>query len=197
MSACERLEPGRGFFSRRSRIATSSWQSMPSILKTDSAWISQTWQRGHLAPRSSQTCRRPCWKRSSDVLVVERVVDAPSLAAPADDPHAAHQAELVRDRGLADPDALGDLVDAELPRRQGVDDADARRIAEDAGRVSARAWTMASSRSERGELMSAYMSNSSYMHAAASSADPCTVVMHRGRRNVISSGFSAHYGDLS
>src|SRR5688500_4738741 len=33
--------PGRGF-SRRSRMATSSRQSMPSILKTDSAWISQT-----------------------------------------------------------------------------------------------------------------------------------------------------------
>src|SRR4051812_45826909 len=35
--------------SRRSRIATSSRQSMPSILKTDSAWISQTvhcWTRG-------------------------------------------------------------------------------------------------------------------------------------------------------
>src|SRR5687767_4511376 len=33
--------PGSGF-SRRSRMATSSRQSMPSILKTDSAWISQT-----------------------------------------------------------------------------------------------------------------------------------------------------------
>src|SRR5215213_6255561 len=33
--------PGRGF-SRRSRMATSSRQSIPSILKTDSAWISQT-----------------------------------------------------------------------------------------------------------------------------------------------------------
>src|SRR3954470_3416794 len=40
--------PGR-LVSRRSRIATSSRQSMPSILKTDSAWISQTvhcWTRG-------------------------------------------------------------------------------------------------------------------------------------------------------
>jgi hypothetical protein len=32
------------FFSLRSRSATSSWQSIPSTLKTDSAWISQTWQ---------------------------------------------------------------------------------------------------------------------------------------------------------
>ena len=36
------------------------------------------------------------------------------------------------------PIALGDLVDAELPRRQGIDDADARRIAEDAEHVGER-----------------------------------------------------------
>ncbi len=32
--------------SRRSRMATSSWQSMPSTRKTDSAWTSQTGQAG-------------------------------------------------------------------------------------------------------------------------------------------------------
>ena len=41
------------FFSRFSRIATSSWQSIPSILKIDSAWTSQTWQVAatRVAPR--------------------------------------------------------------------------------------------------------------------------------------------------
>src|SRR5262249_4297417 len=38
------------FFSRFSRMATSSWQSMPSILKIDSAWISQTVQVAFAIP---------------------------------------------------------------------------------------------------------------------------------------------------
>src|SRR5262245_10603528 len=72
------------------------------------------------------------------VLVVERVVDAAAFAAPLDDAHRAHQAQLMRDGGFAEPDVFGDFVDAELPARQGVDDADAGGIAEDTERFRER-----------------------------------------------------------
>ena len=134
---------------------------MPSILKTDSAWTSQTWQVGHYAALLGHV-PEPLLEEVEDVLVVERVVDAPSLAAPADDAHAAHQAELVRDRGLADPDALGDLVDAELPGRQGVDDPDARRIAEDPEGIGEGLDQGVVADGARGPT-SAHMSNSSYV----------------------------------
>jgi hypothetical protein len=70
-----------------------------------------------------------------NVLIVERVVDAPAFAARTDDAHTAHQPKLMRNRRLANPDVVGNLVDAELPGRQGVDDADPRGIAEDAERI--------------------------------------------------------------
>ena len=75
----ERLEAGQGF-SRCSRIATSSWQSMPSILKTDSAWTSHTVAGGsHQRALLGHVRARPCWSRLEDVLIVERVVDAAAL----------------------------------------------------------------------------------------------------------------------
>ena len=104
----------------------------------------------------------PLLEEVEDVLVVERVVDAPPLAAPADDAHAAHQPELVRDGGLADPDPLGDLVDAELPLGQGVDNADAGRIAEDPEGVGEGLDQGGVADGARGPT-SAYMSNSSYI----------------------------------
>ena len=52
--------------------------------------------------------------------------------------HAAQQAQLVRDGGLADADEGGDVAHAQLAARQRVEDPDARRVAEDAERVSQR-----------------------------------------------------------
>jgi hypothetical protein len=73
----------------------------------------------------------PLLEKVEDVLVIEGVIHAPPLTPAADDPHGAHQPELVRNRGLADPDTLGNLVDAELPLSQGIDNADTRRVPED------------------------------------------------------------------
>ena len=69
---------------------------------------------GQLPPRLRDVAE-PLLEEIEHVLIVERVIDAAPLAAAADDPHAAHQAQLVRDRGFADPDALRDLVHAQLP----------------------------------------------------------------------------------
>ena len=110
----ERLEAGSGF-SRRSRIATSSWQSIPSILKTDSACSSQTVHvvrharllHVSCSRLSSASSSRMCWSSSG-------VVDVPAGAARADEPHAAQQPQLVRDGGLADADERGDVADAQL-----------------------------------------------------------------------------------
>src|SRR5205085_6768856 len=93
-----------------------------------------TWPSAALLGHVTQ----PLLKEVDHVLVVERVVDAPSLAAPPDDAHAAHQAELVRDGGLAEADPFGDLVHAELPLCEGVDDPHAGRITKDPERVGER-----------------------------------------------------------
>jgi len=85
---------------------------------------------GHL-PALFRHVPEPLLEEIEDVLVVERVVDAAPFTARADDAHAAHQAKLMRHRGFANPNVLGNLVDAELTRRQGVDDADAGGIAKD------------------------------------------------------------------
>ena len=57
-----------------------------------------------------------------DVLVVERVVDQPAGTARPDQAHAAKQAQLMGDGGLADADERGDVADAELAAGQHVED---------------------------------------------------------------------------
>src|SRR5688500_11160675 len=85
-SATMSSSPGRGF-SRRSRIATSSRQSIPSILKTDSAWISQTAHAAGLVAKFSESLAQlrvvglvPC--------VLEHLA-VPDDAALVDDEHGA------------------------------------------------------------------------------------------------------------
>ncbi len=111
---------------RRSISATSSRQSIPSTLKVDSAWSSQTAQTGTSALLAVPTIerrlrvrvRRPRGRRGEcggallhvlealreqpdDVVVVEGVEDhLPGPARP-DQPHPAKKPELVRDGRLA------------------------------------------------------------------------------------------------
>jgi hypothetical protein len=73
-----------------------------------------------------------------NVLIVDGVVDQAARAARAHETHAPQQPQLVRRSGLADADERGDVADAELARRQRVEDPHACRIAEDAERVSKR-----------------------------------------------------------
>ena len=65
-----------------------------------------------------------------DVLIVERVEHDAAVAARADQPHAAQQAQLVRHRRLAQPQHRGQIADAELAVRQRIEDPHAGRIAE-------------------------------------------------------------------
>ena len=113
------------FLNRRSSIATSSRQSMPSILKVDSACSSQTVQvvvdRASAAPllasRLDCSGRRPSsgeagslllhvleplLEQADDVLVVEGVVDMAAVAARTHQAHAAQQPELVGHRRLGE-----------------------------------------------------------------------------------------------
>jgi hypothetical protein len=75
-SAENASRPGR-FLKRRSISATSSRQSMPSILKVDSACSSQTVQV--LISPSFDTRSSPC-EEADDVLIVEGVVDVAASA---------------------------------------------------------------------------------------------------------------------
>ncbi len=70
-----------------------------------------------------------------DVVIVDGVVHEAPGAPRADQSHAAKQPQLMRDRGLADPDERGDVADAELAGRERVENSHARGIAERAERV--------------------------------------------------------------
>ena len=105
---------------------------MPSILKTDSACSSQTVHCGHRRASHSSTCVQRLPQQLDDVLIVERVEDLPAGAARADQAHAAQQAQLVRDRRLADAHERRDVADAELAACQRVENPHPRRVAEDA-----------------------------------------------------------------
>src|SRR5687768_16483972 len=98
--------PARGL-SRRSRMTTSSWQSMPSTRKTASACSSQTahvtldWVAipGGLAAGLLHVPQSLTEQRQH-VFVVEGVENHPALAARPDNPGVAQKAELVRDGRL-------------------------------------------------------------------------------------------------
>lgn len=66
------------------------------------------------------------------MTVVEGVENHPAIAARADDAGAAEQPQLVRDGRAAHAQPFGDVADAELALSEGVEDADAGGIAEDA-----------------------------------------------------------------
>ena len=67
-----------------------------------------------------------------NVLIVDGVVDQTAGAARAHETHAPQQSQLVRRGGLADADERGDVADAELARRQRVENPHSCRITEDA-----------------------------------------------------------------
>ena len=76
--------------------------------------------------------RQRLFEQLENVLIVDRVVDQTARAARAHQTHAPQQTQLVRRRGLADADERGDVADAELPRRQRVENPHPCRITEDA-----------------------------------------------------------------
>ena len=71
-------------------------------------------------------------KQGEHVLVVEGVENHPAVAAGADDPRVAQQAELVRHRRFGDAELGGEVADAQLRARQRVEDPDAGGVAEHA-----------------------------------------------------------------
>src|SRR5688572_6887729 len=130
--------PARGL-SRRSRMTTSSWQSMPSTRKTASACSS------HVAHATLDSGAIPgglaagllhmpqsLAEQRQHVLVVERVENHPALAPRPDDAGVAQQAELMRHGRLGDAELTGEIADAELRPRQRIENPHARRIAEHA-----------------------------------------------------------------
>ena len=74
---------------------------------------------------------QPLPEEGEDVLVVECVEDHAPLAAAPDHPRTAEQAQLMRDRRFAQPDAAGDVADTALRLGQRIEDPDARRVAKD------------------------------------------------------------------
>lgn len=66
----------------------------------------------------------------ADVGIVEPVVDGLAVLAAPDQPQLAERAKRMGDRRLADPDRGGDIADAELLERQGVDDPEPAGIAQ-------------------------------------------------------------------
>ncbi len=81
---------------------------------------------------------QPLLEQADDVLVVERVKHPAAGAAPAHEPHAAQQPELMRHGRVAQADDLRDLADAPLGPRDRVEDAHARGVAEDLERLGQR-----------------------------------------------------------
>src|SRR5687767_436555 len=101
-SAAMASSPASGF-SLRSRMTTSSLQSIPSTRNTASPWTSQVAQATGTEGRVSAPgiASRPAAallyvaqalpEQREHVLVVERVVDLPAVAARADDAGVAEQ----------------------------------------------------------------------------------------------------------
>jgi hypothetical protein len=67
-----------------------------------------------------------------DVLVVKGVEDHSAFAPGPDDPGIAEKAKLVGNGRFGDPELTGEIADTQLGSGQRVEDADARRVAENA-----------------------------------------------------------------
>ena len=74
----------------------------------------------------------PLFEERQHVMVVERVEHVAAGTARPHDPGAAQQPELMRHRRLRELEGPREVLDAHLRARQHVQDADARRVAEDA-----------------------------------------------------------------
>jgi hypothetical protein len=76
---------------------------------------------------------RPCLvQQLENVMIVDGVVDLPTSTPRAHEPHAAKQPELMGGGGLTDPDKRRDVADAELARRERVQNPDSGRISQGA-----------------------------------------------------------------
>src|SRR6185503_9248427 len=113
--------PAKGL-SRRSRMTTSSWQSMPSTRKTASACSSQTAHVTLVGVGCGLTdvvdmasglaagllyVPQTLTKQREHVLVVERVENHPALAPRPDDANVAQETKLMRDGRLGDAELTG------------------------------------------------------------------------------------------
>src|SRR5690242_278182 len=65
-----------------------------------------------------------------DVVVVQSVIDQPTVAAWPDETETTQEAKLVGDGGFGLPDGRGEVADAEFARGEGGDDAEAGGIGE-------------------------------------------------------------------
>lgn len=75
---------------------------------------------------------QPLGEQADDVLIVEGVEDLSSRATRTHEPQAAQQAQLMRDGGLREVHPARKVLDAEFGAREGVEDPDARGVAEHA-----------------------------------------------------------------
>src|SRR4030095_2513838 len=129
--------PARGF-NRRSRMTTSSWQSMPSTRKTASAWSSQTAQATLAGvamsrlPASLLDVSQALSKEREHMLIVERIENHPAFAASPDNTGITKEPELVRHRGLGHAQLTGQVADTQLRAGERIEDADTGRVTEDA-----------------------------------------------------------------
>jgi hypothetical protein len=73
---------------------------------------------------------QPLLEQSDDMVVVEGVEDQLTGAAGPNESHAAEETKLVRHCGFTQSQQLRDVAHAEFGSRDGVQDADARRVAE-------------------------------------------------------------------
>src|SRR5262245_3098443 len=140
-SAEKSSSPAR-FLNRRSSIATSSRQSMPSILNVDSAcssqavqvgvtigpassvvqWISgaapgrqcATTEHGEAGPLALLHVFKSLCDEPDDMLGIEAVEDLAPVAAGADDARVAQQPQLMRHGRLAQTDVLRDVEHTQL-----------------------------------------------------------------------------------
>jgi len=72
----------------------------------------------------------PLLEQPDDVLVVERIEHHAAGAPGAHDAHAAQEAQLMRDGGLAEAEQTRQIADAQLGTGQGVEHPHARGVAE-------------------------------------------------------------------
>src|SRR5258708_1350749 len=120
MRSAEKSSRPLRVLNRRSRMATSSRQSIPSILKVDSACSSQTVQVAVMRPSPASRRTQPCasWRRARRGERVE-------------EPDAGEQGEVMGEGGLAEPEELGEVADRHLGPGERVEDAHARGIPQD------------------------------------------------------------------
>src|SRR5262249_20853504 len=124
---------------RRSMSATSSRQSMPSILKVDSACSSQTVQVAMSAPprlRAFLNVLEALSEQLDDVVIVERVENHLAGAPLTDEAGVRQQPELMRHRRVGQVERGRDVADAEFGARERIENPHPRHIPQHLERLS-------------------------------------------------------------